>query len=114
MKIKLCIEEGCHNAQTTKDYCRLHYVKNWKLIKEKEQKKAAERLNKYVEGIVKKNPDRYVDAIRRDLKNEKGGGIPGFLDSQGGETEETYEGTGFFTDEEGLDKVLSNIKLDKL
>jgi hypothetical protein len=112
LKIKLCTEEGCHNAQTTKDYCRLHYVKNWKLIKEKEQKRAADKLNKYVEGIVKKNPDRYVDAIRRDLKNDKA--IPGFLDSQGGETEETYEGTGFFVDEEGMDQVLANIKVDKL
>lgn len=111
MKIKLCIEKDCHNAQTSKEYCRLHYVKNWKQIREKEQKKAADRLNKYVEGIVKKNPDRYVDAIRRDLKNDK---TPGFLDNTGGETEETYEGTGFFVDDQGLDEVLARIKVDKI
>ena len=46
MKIKICIEEGCKNVQTTKDYCRLHYLKNWKKIKVLQQKKAAERLNK--------------------------------------------------------------------
>lgn len=70
-KIKICIEENCHNAETTDGYCRLHYLKNWKLIKEKEKKKAADRLNKYVEGICKRNPDDYMSAVKKDIRNEK-------------------------------------------
>ncbi len=112
-KIRICIEPGCKNSQTTKDFCRLHYVKNWKGIKQAEQKKAADRLNKYVEGICKKHPERYMDVIRRDIRNGRMDRSD-FLDdlSEGGNSEEIFESAGFH-DDESLDKLISHIKLDK-
>jgi len=68
-KIKICKEEGCDNTQTTGGYCRLHYLKNWKKLKTKKQKKAATRLNKYIEGIVEKHPDRYMDVIKKEIRS---------------------------------------------
>lgn len=68
-KVKLCKERNCKDLQTTSGYCRMHYLKNWKQIKEKQKKKAVENLNKYIDHIMSKNPDGYVDAIREDLKN---------------------------------------------
>ena len=112
MKIRICIEPGCKNAQTTKDYCRLHYLKNWKKIKDEEQKKAADRLNKYVEGICKKFPERYVDVIRREIRTEKGDFQKAVDEVAGGE-EESYEGLGFQDDDDGIDKLITRIKLDK-
>lgn len=50
-------------------FCRMHYLKNWKLIKDKQKKKAIQNLNKYIDHIMKKNPDGYVEAIREDLRN---------------------------------------------
>lgn len=110
MKIKICIEEGCKNAQTTKDYCRLHYLKNWKRIKQAEQKKAADKLNKYVEGIVKKFPEKYVDVIRREIRTDRGD-----LQRAVDEPAEEADSYGTFggADEEGLDELISRIKLDK-
>jgi len=113
LKIKICIEPGCKNAQTTKDYCRLHYLRNWKKIKEANQKKAVDRLNKYVEGICKKYPDRYVEVIRREMKTGTG-------DYQKA-TDEAFEEAnsddimswGCFQDDDGIDKLLSQIKIDK-
>lgn len=112
-KIRICIEPGCKNTQTTKDFCRLHYLRNWKTIKHEDQKKAADRLNKYVEGICKKNPERYMDVIRRDIRNGKMDRSD-FLDeySESGNSEEIFESAGF-QDDATVDKLLSHIKLDK-
>ncbi len=67
--IKLCKEPACRNQQTTLGYCRLHYLKNWKKIREKQRKKAISSLNKYVEHIMRKNPDTYIDTIKQDLRD---------------------------------------------
>ncbi|OGQ08374.1 MAG: hypothetical protein A3G32_04030 [Deltaproteobacteria bacterium RIFCSPLOWO2_12_FULL_40_28] len=67
--LKLCKMKDCRNVGTTLGYCRLHYLKNWKKIREQQKKKAAENLNKYVEHIMKKHPDSYVETIKHDLKH---------------------------------------------
>jgi hypothetical protein len=110
-KIKICIESGCKNAQTTKDYCRLHYLKNWKILKEEEQKKAADRLNKYVEGICKKFPEKYVDVIRRDIRSDRTDFVGAPEDGEPGSSEDLY-GVGF-KDDDGIDRLITKIKLDK-
>ena len=45
--------------------------KNWKKIKRKEAILATGQLNNYVEELVSKYPDRYLDVIRQDLSSEK-------------------------------------------
>lgn len=69
-KVRLCKVKGCRNPATTMGHCRIHYLKNWKQIKEKQKKKAVESLNKYIDHIMRKNPDGYIDAIREDLRNQ--------------------------------------------
>ena len=51
--------------------CRLHYIKNWKKIKRKETILKEKRLNQYIEELVIKYPDKYIEAIRQDLANDK-------------------------------------------
>ncbi|HBF12195.1 MAG TPA: hypothetical protein DDW49_02195 [Deltaproteobacteria bacterium] len=67
--IKLCKEDACKNEQTTMGYCRLHYLKNCRKIREKQKKKAAQSLNKYIDFIMKKHPDNYVETIKHDLRH---------------------------------------------
>lgn len=69
-KIKLCKEKGCKDASTSDGYCRLHYLKYWKTIREKKKKQAVKKLNQYIEYICKNNPDRPVDAVKRDIRSE--------------------------------------------
>lgn len=70
-KIKICKTKGCNNAATTAGYCRLHYLMNWRRLKETKQRDAAERLNKYIDKIVEKHPDKYVEIIKKELKSRR-------------------------------------------
>jgi hypothetical protein len=67
---KMCRETGCENPATTKGYCRLDYIKNWKKIKRKEMILKEGKLNQYIEELVSKYPDKYIDVIRQDLSSE--------------------------------------------
>ena len=69
--IRICKEIDCKDAATTSGYCRFHYLKNWKRIKSTERRRAAKRLNKYVENMVKRHPDKYVDVIKEDLRSSR-------------------------------------------
>jgi len=109
-KIKICKEEGCNNTQTTRGFCRLHYLKNWKKLKTKKQKKAASRLNKYIESIVEKHPDRYMEVIKKEIRNPKFGRIAG--EDQRSELDDVYR---IFNDpgyEEDIDKMIRDLKVE--
>jgi len=66
----MCRELSCENVATTKGYCRLDYIKNWKKIKRKEMILKEGKLNQYIEELVGKYPDKYIDVIRQDLSTE--------------------------------------------
>jgi hypothetical protein len=67
----VCREVACEGLSTTAGYCRLHYIKNWKKIKRKELILKEGKLNQYIEELVAKYPDKYIEAIRQDLANDK-------------------------------------------
>lgn len=102
-KIKICIEEGCHDPQTTKEYCRLHYLKNWRDIKATEKKKAARRLNRYVEGIMRRNPDTYDNNRTRDSYADQSSteDVEGLIEDLG------------YSDPDSLDEIINNIKVER-
>ena len=66
-----CREVACEGLSTTAGYCRMHYIKNWKKIKRKELILKEKKLNSYIEELVVKYPDKYIEAIRQDLANDK-------------------------------------------
>jgi hypothetical protein len=67
----VCREVACEGLATTGGYCRMHYIKNWKKIKRKEVILREHKLNQYIEELVAKYPDKYIEAIRQDLANDK-------------------------------------------
>jgi hypothetical protein len=67
---RMCRETGCENPPSTKGYCRLDYIKNWKKIKRKEMILKEGKLNQYIEELVSKYPDKYIEVIRQDLSTE--------------------------------------------
>lgn len=71
LKKNRCREPGCDHDFSLMGYCRLHYIKNWRRIKRKEGILASGQLNNYVEELVSKYPDKYLDVIRQDLASEK-------------------------------------------
>jgi len=66
-----CREVACENMATTGPYCRMHYIKNWRRIKNKEKILSENRLNGFIEELVSKYPEKYIEAIRADLASEK-------------------------------------------
>ena len=66
-----CREVACENMATTGTYCRMHYIKNWRRIKNKEKILAENRINGFIEELVAKYPEKYIEAIRADLASEK-------------------------------------------
>ncbi|MCB1214099.1 MAG: hypothetical protein KDK66_01360 [Deltaproteobacteria bacterium] len=69
-KIKLCKEEDCANQQTTAGFCRLHYLKNWKKIRTEKKKKAAKGIERYIQSVLRKDPDRASLQLKKSLKDE--------------------------------------------
>jgi hypothetical protein len=67
----VCREVACEGLGTSAGYCRLHYIKNWKKIKRKEVILKEGKLNQYIEELVGKYPEKYIEAIRLDLANDK-------------------------------------------
>jgi hypothetical protein len=67
----VCREVACEGLATSGGYCRLHYIKNWKKVKRKEVILREKKLNQYIEELVLKYPDKYIEAIRQDLANDK-------------------------------------------
>jgi hypothetical protein len=67
----VCREVACEGLATSGGYCRMHYIKNWKKIKRKELILKEGKLNQYIEELVAKYPDKYIEAIRQDLASEK-------------------------------------------
>ena len=75
-RITICKEDTCNDMQIIQGYCRLHYLKNWRKIKEAECaakkmsfadfiKEASEKLKNRVEGQESGESDKTGWAERR-------------------------------------------------
>jgi hypothetical protein len=66
-----CRDVTCESVATTGQYCRMHYIKNWKKIKQREELMREGKLNRFIEELVLKYPDKYIEAIRHDLAHDQ-------------------------------------------
>ena len=67
-----CAEENCDQPAVTGDYCRLHYIMVWRLIKDKNEILSQNKLKTWVGEIIENHRRQAVlDYMVRDLSNEK-------------------------------------------
>jgi len=66
-----CKAPDCDNVGTSHGYCRLHYIANWKRNKNKLKILSGGMLDKYIEELTSRYPDKYVEIMRKDLSSEK-------------------------------------------
>jgi hypothetical protein len=110
-KIKICKESNCVSEQTAQGFCRLHYLKNWKKIRTDKKKKSLRSLNNYIENIMKRSPENYVDTLKEGLRGGSGDSEVNFSSHFSKDDFETVlEDLGY---KEDLDRLLDNIKVDK-
>lgn len=102
----VCREVACEGLATSAGYCRLHYIKNWKKIKRKELILKEGKLNQYIEELVAKYPDKYIEAIRQDLAHDKDFAKV-IYDLDLDESLDDFDGEG-----EGSDHIIDSIKRD--
>lgn len=109
-RIKLCREKGCSDAATTGGYCRLHYLRRWKQIKDSQRASAAKKLNRYIERICKQNPDDYLEVIKRDLKKpDFEESVVHSLDFSEGAASSTSEEE----DEAEIERIIKKLKVEE-
>lgn len=68
--IQACREIACDSAQVGSGYCRLHYIKNWKKVKNRELVLSEGHLNRFIADLVQKFPQKFLDALYKDLSTE--------------------------------------------
>lgn len=103
-RVRICKQEGCSTPQTTGGFCRLHYLQNWKALREEKAKRAQKNLDRYVErmaGAKKPSTEEGEEAAEGTAK---------------GDEAVFEEDFGEFVDvlsrEENLDKILNGIKVE--
>ncbi|MNT61874.1 hypothetical protein D3C72_1995470 [compost metagenome] len=52
-------------------YCRYHYLLFWKRIQVRKKILVDGKLERYVEELTSRYPDKFLEMIRRDLRTEK-------------------------------------------
>ncbi len=68
---RLCRVRDCDQVSTVEGYCRYHYLLLWKKIQIRKNILMDGKLEKYVEDLMARYPDKFLEVIRKDLKTEK-------------------------------------------
>lgn len=68
---RLCRVRDCDQVSTVDGYCRYHYLLLWKKIQIRKSILLDGKLEKYILDLTIRYPDKYLEAIRKDLRSEK-------------------------------------------
>jgi hypothetical protein len=68
---RYCRTKDCDQLSSVEGYCRYHYLLYWKKIQLRKKILVDGKLEKYVEDLTSRYPDKYIEMLRRDLKTEK-------------------------------------------
>lgn len=68
---RLCRVRDCDQVSNVEGYCRYHYLLLWKKIQIRKVILIDGKLEKYVEDLTSRYPDKFLEMIRKDLKTEK-------------------------------------------
>ena len=68
---RLCKVRDCDQVANVDAYCRFHYLLLWKKIQVRKSILNDGKLEKYLEDLTSRYPDKFLDVIKKDLKTEK-------------------------------------------
>jgi hypothetical protein len=68
---RLCKVRDCDQVATVDAYCRYHYLLLWKKIQIRKSILVDGKLEKYLEDLTNRYPDKFLEVIKKDLKTEK-------------------------------------------
>ncbi|MEQ1723203.1 MAG: hypothetical protein ABL930_08490 [Pseudobdellovibrio sp.] len=68
---RLCKVRDCDQVANVDAYCRYHYLLLWKKIQIRKSILIDGKLEKYLEDLTTRYPDKFLEVIKKDLKTEK-------------------------------------------
>ena len=68
---RYCRSRDCDQIAIVDSYCRYHYLLFWKRIQIRKKILVDGKLERYVEELTSRYPDKFLEMIRRDLRTQK-------------------------------------------
>ncbi len=68
---RYCRVRDCDQISAVEGYCRYHYLLLWKKIQVRRKILVDGKLERYVEELTARYPDKFLEMIRKDLLTEK-------------------------------------------
>ncbi|MGE0529433.1 MAG: hypothetical protein AB7G93_19055 [Bdellovibrionales bacterium] len=68
---RYCRVKDCDQLATVDGYCRYHYLLFWKKIQIRKKILSEGKLERYIEELTARYPDKFLDMLRKDLRSEK-------------------------------------------
>ena len=102
---RYCRARDCDQIAIVDAYCRYHYLLFWKKIQVRKKILADGKLERYVEELTSRYPDKFLEMIRRDLRTEKDflGAIQELeIDESAGENEFEEDTSAFIEEVRGM------------
>lgn len=68
---RYCRVKDCDQLSAVDGYCRFHYLLFWKKIQIRKKILSEGKLERYIEELTARYPDKFLDMLRKDLRSEK-------------------------------------------
>ena len=68
---RYCRVKDCDQVSAVDGYCRYHYLLFWKKIQVRKKILSEGKLERYIEDLTARYPDKFLDMLRKDLRSEK-------------------------------------------
>ncbi len=68
---RFCRVRDCDQLAVVDTYCRFHYLLHWKKIQIRKKILTEGKLERYIEELTARYPDKFLDMLRKDLRSEK-------------------------------------------
>ena len=66
----LCRIRDCDQPAVVEGYCRYHYLLYWRKIQSRKRILNEGKLEKYIEELTSRYPQKYLEMLKRDLSSE--------------------------------------------
>ncbi len=68
---RFCRVRDCDQLAAVDTYCRFHYLLHWKKIQVRKKILTEGKLERYIEELTARYPDKFLEMLRKDLRSEK-------------------------------------------
>lgn len=68
---RYCRAKDCDQISSVESYCRYHYLLFWKKIQVRKEILVDGKLEKYVDDLTSRYPDKFLEVLRKDLRTTK-------------------------------------------